>query len=145
MDLKNKRILAVDYGRKVTGLASFHVAHDPFPTAYDRVIYSSDEQLTEEIARIVDQELIDILVIGVPYFTDGGESRLTKEIKAFASQLEQKLSIQVFQEDETLTTFEAEQRMKNDPRYNFQIDLKKIDELCAVIILEQFYKNSQKI
>ena len=143
MDLRNKRILAIDYGRKVTGVAQFHAGSDPFPIAFGKIIYNSDEQLQSEICKIVEDEFIDILVIGVPYFTDGNESTLTKEIKAFIAQLNTKLEIPVYEEDETLTTFEAEERMKNDPAYNFKVDMKKIDELCAVIILEQFYKNSQ--
>lgn len=143
MDLRNKRILAIDYGRKVTGVAQFHAGSDPFPIAFGKIIYKSDEQLQSEICKIVEDEFIDILVIGVPYFTDGNESTLTKEIKAFIAQLNTKLEIPVYEEDETLTTFEAEERMKNDPAYNFKVDMKKIDELCAVIILEQFYKNSQ--
>ena len=143
MDLRNKRILAIDYGRKVTGVAQVHAGSDPFPIAFGKIIYKSDEQLQSEICKIVEDEFIDILVIGVPYFTDGNESTLTKEIKAFIAQLNTKLEIPVYEEDETLTTFEAEERMKNDPAYNFKVDMKKIDELCAVIILEQFYKNSQ--
>ncbi|MAZ47610.1 MAG: Holliday junction resolvase RuvX [Halobacteriovoraceae bacterium] len=143
MDIRNKRILAIDYGRKVTGVAQFHAGSDPFPIAFGKIIYKSDEQLQSEICKIVEDEFIDILVIGVPYFTDGNESTLTKEIKSFIAQLKSKLQIPVYEEDETLTTFEAEERMKNDPAYNFKIDMKKIDELCAVIILEQFYKNSQ--
>ena len=143
MDIRNKRILAIDYGRKVTGVAQFHVGSDPFPITFGKIIYESDEQLQSEICKIVEDEFIDILVVGVPYFTDGNESTLTKEIKAFIAQLNTKLNIPVYEEDETLTTFEAEERMKNDPAYNFKVDMKKIDELCAVIILEQFCKNSQ--
>ena len=67
---------------------------------------------------------------------------MTKTIKEFALLAEEKLDIAIYTVDETLTTFEAEQRMQNDPKYNFKIDLKKIDELSATIILEQFLKNS---
>lgn len=143
MELQNKRILSIDYGRKVTGVASFHVGNDPFPISYGKIIYQSDELLMKELAKIVEDEFIDILVVGVPYFTDGTESTLTKEIKKFIEKLQTEINIPVFEEDETLTTFEAEERMKNDPAYNFKVDLKKIDELCAVIILEQFFKHSQ--
>ncbi|MEE2670786.1 MAG: Holliday junction resolvase RuvX [Bdellovibrionota bacterium] len=143
-DLTNKRILAIDYGRKVTGVASYHFGSDPFPIIYGKIIYKDDQQLKKEILHIVEEEFIDILVIGVPFFTDGTESTLTKEIRAFIAELKNEASIPVFEEDETLTTFEAQERMKNDPAYNFKVDIKKIDELCAVIILEQFLKNSQK-
>ena len=142
--LKNKKILAIDYGRKYTGLAYYFVGSDPYPIPFGRIKFESDTQLKTEILKIVEDEFIDILVIGIPYFTDGTESTMTKTVKAFINSLEAETSADVFTEDETLTTFEAEERMKQDPRYNFQVDLSKIDELCATIILEQFFKNSQK-
>ena len=67
---------------------------------------------------------------------------MTKTIKSFIEKMEKALEIPIFSVDETLTTFEAEERMKQDPRYNFQVDLKKIDELCAAIIIEEFLKLS---
>ena len=48
-DFKYKKILAIDYGRKFTGLASFKVDVDPFPLMYGRVAYESDEKLANEI------------------------------------------------------------------------------------------------
>lgn len=143
-DLSGKRILAIDYGRKFTGLAIFSVGSDPYPIPFGRIAYQDDIQLIDEIKGLIDEEFIDILVVGIPYFTDGTESTMTKNVKAFISNLKNSSSIPIETEDETLTTFEAEERMKQDPRYNFKVDLKKIDELCATIILEQFCNRSQK-
>ncbi len=140
--LHYKRILAIDYGRKFTGLAMFRPGDDPFPLPWGRIAYQSDEQLMQELALIIDDEFVDILVIGIPFFTDGKESTMTKTIKAFVDQCRRKFSIPIYAIDETLTTFEAEERMKNDPRYNFKVDLTKIDELSATIILEEFVKDS---
>ena len=39
-----------------------------------------------------------------------------------------------------MSSFEAENRMKNSPQYNFKIDLKHIDAVAASIILEDFMK-----
>ena len=67
---------------------------------------------------------------------------MTKTIKQFAQKLESKVSIPMFLQDETLSTMEAEDRMKNDPRYNFQVDYSKIDAVAATIILEDFLNRS---
>ena len=142
MDLQNKHILALDYGQKFTGLATYYVGRDPFPLGYGRVPYKSDKQLVEDILKICEEEFIDIIVVGVPFFTDGKASTMTKTVQNFIQILITSASQQVVSIDETLTTFEAEERMKNDPKYNFKVDLKKIDELSAVIILEEFLKNS---
>jgi putative Holliday junction resolvase len=140
--LNNKHILAIDYGRKFTGISTYNVGRDPFPLTWGRIKYENDEQLISEVKKIIEDEFIEILVIGVPFFTDGKESTMTRTIKAFVENFKTKTDCEVFTVDETLTTFEAEERMKNDPKYNFQVDLRKIDELCAAIILEQFLKNS---
>ena len=143
-ELKNKHILSIDYGQKVTGLATYHIGRDPFPLTYGKLIYKDDPTLIKDLISVIDEEFIDILVIGIPYFTDGKESTMTKTIKSFISELEKAINQPVFTVDETLTTFEAEQRMLKDPKYNFKIDPKKIDELCAAIILEQFLKEVSK-
>ena len=140
--LNNKHIMAIDYGQKVTGIATYKVGIDPYPLVWGKVLYQDDNQLTKELISIIDDECIDYVVIGIPFFTDGKESSMTKTIKSFVTQFEKATECQIFTIDETLTTFEAEERMKQDPRYNFKVDPKKIDELCATIILEQFLKNS---
>lgn len=134
--------MALDYGKKFTGLATYKYKIDPFPLARGRINYSSDEQLIQEVSHIIQEDCIDILVIGVPFFVDGKESTMTKTVKSFVTKAKEQLQVQIYTVDETLTTFEAKERMKNDPKYNFQVDLTKIDELSAAIILEQFLKNS---
>lgn len=136
--------MAIDYGKKFTGVATYKYNNDPFPLTWGRINYQgTDALLLSAISTIIRDEFIDILVIGVPHFTDGKQSTMTKTILSFVDLAKKSLpKIEIFTVDETLTTFEAEQRMLNDPKYNFKVDLKKIDELSAAIILEQFLKNS---
>lgn len=142
--IDKKHILAIDYGRKFTGLANYKVGIDPFIFLYGRIAYQSDQQLIEQIFNIVEQEFIEIIVIGIPRFTDGKDSKMTQIVKDFAQNLKQNSSIPVYFIDETLTTFEAQERMKNDPRFNFQVDMKQIDAVAASIILEEFVNNSSE-
>ena len=145
--LIGKHILAIDYGQKFTGLANYKVNSDPFVLTYGRIQYQSDEQLIDEIHQVIEEEFIDILVLGIPYFTDGTESTMTKTIKAFGEKLEklkklnEQSDLDIYFQDETLSSYEAQERMKNDPRYNFQVDLTKIDAVAASIILEDFLKS----
>lgn len=138
----NKTILAVDYGTKVTGLGIFTPGRDPYPMPHGKIIYKSDDQVIQEIKSIVDDEFAEVIVLGLPYYTDGNESEMTEKVKKFGESLKTALSgIEVFLQDETLTSYEAQERMKNSPRYNFKVDLKEIDALAASIILEDFIKN----
>ena len=59
-------------------------------------------------------------------------------IEAFGQLLTQALKVPVYKQDETLSSFEAEERMRNSPRYNFKVDLSMIDSVAATIILEDF-------
>ncbi len=139
----NKAILAIDYGKKFTGLALFRVNSDPFPLAYGRLAYKDDEQLIKDLLKIIDEEFVEHIVLGVPYFTDGSASQMTKTVLAFREILIKNTKIPCDIQDETLTTEEAKNRMKNSARYGFEVDMKEIDALSAVIILEDFLRSSQ--
>ena len=140
-----KSILSIDYGKKVTGLAQYTLDRDPFPLGYGRLIYTSDEKLIQDLEHIVKEDVVDFFVLGLPLFTDGTESEMTKTVRDFSKKLKDTFdNIELFFQDETLTTFEAKERMKNSPQYNFKIDPKKIDELSATIILEDFVREKFK-
>ncbi|MBD65057.1 MAG: Holliday junction resolvase RuvX [Halobacteriovoraceae bacterium] len=136
--LQLKKILGIDYGRKYTGLATYKVGVDPYALMWGRIKYESDEQLIKEIQLIIEDEFIDLIALGVPYFTDGKSSTMTKTVQDFANKLAKKIDLPIHQVDETLTTFEAQERMKNSPRFNFKVDFNQIDALCATIIIEEF-------
>ena len=66
---------------------------------------------------------------------------MTKKIRQFGEILTNHFHpLPIYFQDETLSTFEAQDRMKNSPRYNFKICLEEIDALAATIILEDFLK-----
>lgn len=141
---EGKNILSIDYGKKVTGLGQFRPGFDLSPYPFDKLIYKSDEDLIIDLKRHIDTELIEVFVVGIPYLTDGGVTPQTKLTHQFALLLEKTFpDIEVYTQDETLSTFEAKERMLNSPRYNFKIDMKQIDALSAAIILEDFIKNDQ--
>lgn len=141
IELKNKRILAIDYGQKFTGMATYRYGVDPFVLMNGRLPYESDSQLVEALRTVIEEEFIDLLVVGVPFFTDGKASKMTETVRAFIKLAQDKLNIPIYEVDETLTTFEAGERMKQDPRFNFKVDLTQIDAMSAVVILEEFLKN----
>ena len=138
-----KSILCLDYGTKVVGLATYNSKRDPYPLPFGRIIYKSDDLLIEELSKIIEEEGIDTLVVGVPYLTDGTPTKMTDRIMKFWLKCQSTfVSLNHYTQDETLSSFEAKERMKNLPQYNFKINLKKIDELAASIILEDFVKKN---
>lgn len=142
-----KNLLGIDYGTKVIGLASFCPGQSPYVMAHGRIIVSSRQQSLLELSNIIRDEFIDTLVFGAPLYNDGKPSKICAEISIFVEELKKNLphheELNFYQQDETLTSYEAKKRMEQSPEYNFKVDYKKIDTLSAIIILEDFLKSPQ--
>ena len=142
-DIKDKKILAIDYGTKTVGLALF-APGDPYPRPYDTLSYHDDTRLVKAINQIVNDEQVHVVVLGMPRFLDGKPSSMTVRVEEFSENLKEALMpLPIFEQDEALSSTEAKERMLESPRYNFKVDPAKIDELAAAIILEDFIAEQQ--
>jgi putative Holliday junction resolvase len=142
--LSSEKILAVDYGTKAVGLALFSPGKNPYPLPYTRLDNKSDKELLQELLRVVREEAVTIVVLGVPRLLDGTETTMTREIRAFGEKLAAALKpVPLYWQDESLSSFEAEERMKSSARYNFKVDPRQIDALAAAIILEDFIEQQE--
>ncbi len=143
---QNKQIMAIDFGSQVVGTALYMPGKDPFPYPAHKIILANQFKLEfflEEVKKLIDEEAVDLIVFGIPYFVDGKESEQTKSLKKLALSLEQFLSpMKVYLQDETLTTNAAKERMLSSVEYNFKVDPKRLDCLSACIILEDFIRAS---
>ena len=132
-------VLSIDYGTKNTGFCLFTIGRDPFPLPYKQVSGLDDEGLIKLIKSIYQDEFFDLIVLGLPKHKDGNDSEMTKTVRKFHSTLLKNFSsLPCFFQDEALSSYEAEDRMKNSPKYNFKIDKSKVDSLAASIILEEW-------
>lgn len=141
--LNLKNILAMDFGEKFIGVATFCVNRDPFPTPYGRIQNTAPDAVIKALNKIIDDEIIDLIVIGLPHLTDGKKTSTTEKAQKFVDFIREHFTLPIEEQDETLSTFEAESRMKNSPRYNFQVDLKQIDAVAASVILEDFIRRTK--
>ncbi len=139
-----KMILAMDFGEKFIGVATYCVNRDPYPTPYGRIANLGPEAVVKELKRILDDECVDRIVIGLPHLTDGKKTSTTEKAQTFINFIREHFTLPVDEQDETLSTFEAESRMKSSPRYNFQVDLKQIDAVAASVILEDFIRRTKR-
>jgi putative Holliday junction resolvase len=104
------RVLAIDFGSVRWGLA----ISDPdqriaSPLAnYTRVSPARD---AEFLQRVVREEQVTQIVVGLPVHLDGGESRKSQEARRFADWLRQAIGVPVVLFDERFTTVEAEQEL----------------------------------
>lgn len=133
----------MDFGEKFIGVATYCVNRDPFPVPFGRIQNTGLDQVIRELKKIIDDESVELVVIGVPRLTDGKETKMTATAKAFVDHIRNQITLPVEEQDETLSTYEAESRMKNSARYNFQVDLKQIDAVAASVILEDFIRRKR--
>ncbi len=138
-----KTILAMDFGEKFIGVATYCVNRDPYPVPFGRIANTGPDAVISQLKKLIDDESIDLLVIGVPHLIDGKSTKMTEKAMNFVKFIREHLSLPVEEQDETLSTFEAENRMKNSPQYNFQVDLKQIDAVAACVILEDFIRRTK--
>lgn len=129
-------MLAVDPGTKRLGLA---ISDDMQWTARPLEVWrakghAEDAEHVVEVARAHD---VGELVVGVPYRLDGSPSRSTEKALAFVAALRAATELPVIERDEALTTWAAEERLKE--RGMLPRDRRKlIDAYAAAVILQEF-------
>ena len=134
----NGRILAIDYGKKRTGLAisdKLGIIANPLSP----ISTSSPKLLIDEIASIIEERNVKTIVCGIPYLPNGEEGEQVVEVRSFLSALQTKVKRKInFAEiDERHTTKEAE-NMWRQVGFNKAKAKNQLDSTAAVIILREF-------
>ena len=123
-------ILALDYGAARIGVAiASSIARLPRPLT----TLANSPEVPSEIARLVQQEDVSLVVVGLPRTLGGGYSQQTHAAEAFAKELAAALSVPVEFADETLTSVDAEAELAGKKH-----DKGAIDALAATYILERY-------
>lgn len=128
-------VLAIDYGHKRIGLArAGAIARLPQPIG----TFNNDVSFPGKLRLILNEEAIDLIVIGLPRNLKGETTPQTAEVQAFVEQQIKPLtSVQVCYYDETLTSVAAES-------YDAKLIAKYgKDSLAAVEILADFLKGNE--
>lgn len=129
--MSKQSLLALDVGEKRIGVAiadsSVRIA-----IAYDTIEVDGSE--IEQIARLIVDEAIDVVVIGYPRNQQGEPTAQTAFVEAFAEKLQDIASELIFQ-DESLTSVKAEELLKRQKKPYAKGD---IDALAASLILQDY-------
>ena len=134
------RYLALDWGSVRIGLAitdPLKIIAQPYATL------SNDQNLLENIKKIVVEQNISKLIIGHPIKLDGSIGPAANKVNEFKEQLSLELqNVEIIMQDERLSTVEAEKRMlaKDAKRKTRRAN---IDKTAAAIMLEH-YLNKNK-
>ncbi len=136
------RILAIDYGKKITGLAW----SDPLQISAQPLYAVETPKLLDEIIKLTEQENITTIIIGqaeAQYFNPNRDIEAEKQ--QFFNKLQKKLrelkrEIPIEWQDENLSTKEAKEILKF-AKQKKRKDRQHLNVLSAMIILQRYLKN----
>lgn len=130
------QLLGIDYGKSKVGLA---LGDDITKMAFGLKTIPNEglNKLVETVKKIIEEEDIDLIVIGKPVNLEGKEE-ISKDLQEFFNELNAMNSV-VWQ-DEKLTTKQAESMAKQIP--GKPVRLKDVDDKLAAMIILQSYLDS---
>ena len=135
------RILALDYGDKRIGAAicdELEIAAHGLTTIMRRNSNADINMISEFITNLG----VEKIVVGYPVRIDGSEGRQCEKVNHFISRLETHFSIPIVRWNETFSTKEAEDIMKENGYVRGKKKKNIIDRIAASVIL-QSYLDSQ--
>ncbi len=80
-------------------------------------------------------------VVGISLQLDGQDNPVTPHMRKFCRQLEARFHLPVYQQDETLSTFEAKQLLFDEVQVNATKLWAVQDQLAAQLILQSWLEN----
>ncbi|MBN1386891.1 MAG: Holliday junction resolvase RuvX [Bacteroidales bacterium] len=135
------RILAIDYGKKRTGLA----VTDP-----DRIIASPLEtiatnKLEEFLVDYINKNDVDTIVIGYPKTMNNQPSGIVKQLNPFINRLRKIFNdIDIHLVDERFTSSIAQQAMiEGGMKKSERRKKENIDRISASLILQSYMKQTK--
>lgn len=128
------RLLGLDWGMRRTGVAISDMdGAFVFTRPGIEILKYTHDALAQRIVKIIGDENITGIVIGLPLRTDGGESETTAMVRAFADVLATKTELPIVFIDETLSSATAQEQMGRVRRDDIK---RELDSNSARVILE---------
>jgi len=134
------RYLAIDHGQKRIGLA---VSDAGESMAFPHSVLEVGPNLISRIIRVIQQERIEAIVVGLPLNMDGTEGPRAVAAREFAHDLAAKLSLPVFFFDERLSSAEADWKLAG-LELTRQKKKKLQDAVAAAVFLQAFLDERKK-
>lgn len=130
------RALAIDFGLKRVGTA----VCDPTGTLVSplkTIERTTRDALFDEIGRIIVEEAVEAVVVGLPLSMDGEETLTTRQARNFADSLGRRTDVPIHLMDERLTSAQAEEEL-NAAGLRGRKKKMALDSQAAVVILRSW-------
>jgi len=136
------RYLGIDNGEKRVGLA----LSDPLKiiaTPFRTLLVHNTNQVIRELDKIIDEQDVELIVVGNPLGMKGQQTVQTKRVMEFTDKLRD-IGYKVMLEDERLSSVSAKRIMiEQESKTGYNKEL--IDQTAAAIILQQFLDKQSKM
>ena len=135
---KEGRLLALDVGKKIIGVA-ISDALKMISNPKSAIIRRGSKSDFVEIKKIISDNSVEALIIGLPLNMNGSESEMSGFVRRFADNLDSFLGdykITFF--DERLTSFAAEDLIKRKVKLRKVKEKNLVDQIAASLILQSF-------
>ena len=129
-------VLGFDYGKKRIGIATGQtITNSATPCRTINQIDGNPDwaAIKDEIQQWKPQALI----VGMPYYTDGSENKMTAMVRQFCYELEKRFKLPVFEVNEALSSQQAEEIIKQKTKIN-QHNKHEIDKMAAAVIVQRW-------
>ena len=132
-----KRKIGVDLGKARIGIA----LSDPLgilASAYTTLTGKGVDEDVLQIVKLVEEKDADTIVLGLPLAMDGTDSEMTIYAREFAEKLKTQTTAKVVLWDERLSSYEADEILKQQKVRDWRERKKLLDQLSAAIILQSY-------
>jgi putative holliday junction resolvase len=132
------KVMALDWGARRMGLAlsdETRTLARPLPTLHHR----GDRTLVPELLRIIREEGVDTLVVGLPLHMDGRESESARRAGTLAGRLRDEIpGLHVVLWDERLSSREASALLRDRGERCGPGQKGRIDQVAAALLLQEY-------
>lgn len=129
-------VLGFDYGKKRIGIATGQtITHTATPCKTITQIDGNPDW--PAIEAEIKQWKPQALIVGIPFFTDGSENRMTAAAKQFCYELEKRFKLPVIEINEALSSAHAEEILHRNMKIN-KHNKHEIDKMAAAIIVQRW-------
>lgn len=134
--MQYKRKMGLDFGKARIGVAFSDLSSTIASADHVRKSQGEENDLNY-FANLIKEKSVDKVVFGLPLKTDGTESEMSLIVRSFAEKLEKISGVQVCFQDERLTSFEAEEYLK-EAGIKWEKRKELLDKVSAQIILQNY-------
>ena len=130
------RILGIDYGTRRIGLA----VSDPMGVlASGRGTVENSPAFPALVDRMIQEEQINLVVVGMPYAPDGGLGMRGAAVREFVARLKSVVSVPVETWDESYSSVKAHEAFRaGGMKKGRRQEKGRVDEMAARIMLQEF-------